>query len=469
MKILLVEDEDRSVRQALETIGIAAPEAAISVVGCKDDALAAVTKQGFDLIVCDLRIPPSENSADVDERHGLAVQAAAQHNCPGTPIILLTAFATTRNTRGPLSNGGTASLFGLEKYPMVQLVDKDDTDELEALIRALNDALSHINSFCNLDTGEMDDEMFLRAARIYARRIHMSQGAVHKISGGLSEAPLGRVSFSSPDSGRANIFMKLVTFETAAEETASFQRYVPNRLQTGYFAPSITPIEAGLRGHATLISSLADGCKSLFQLLREDPAKAAATVKALREATKPWENASEASEVNLSELRMRRLSDEKLDELGISLTDIIKSESVVIPMKSRVCHGDLHGENILVSPDSRPILIDFGDLGPNIAPLDPLTLELSIFFHKDGPARQLDWTKSIDWATWADIDAFVRNSPFESFIRECREWAMAQDTPASVYGTAYAHAMRQFKYPDVDKDFVRGIARSAYAAVLGGR
>jgi len=468
VKILLVEDEDRSVRQTLETIDIAAPGATVMVVGSKETALAAFGKDGFDLIVCDLRIPPSENSADIDERHGIAVQAAAQHDCPGTPIILLTAFATTRNTRGPLSNGGIASLFGLEHYPMVQLVEKGDSDELESLIRELYNALCDVNSFCSLDAGDMGDEMFLRAARIYAKRIHMSAGTVHTISGGLSKAPLGRVSFSSPDSGHAEIFMKIVPFESAEEETASFQRYVPNRLQTGYFAPSITPIEAGLRGHATLISSLANGCKSLFELLLTDPAKAAETVKTLREVTKPWEHATEPSEVNLAELRMRRLGDEELRELGVTLTDFIESESLAIPMKSRVCHGDLHGENVLVAPDGRPILIDFGDLGPNVAPLDPITLELSIVFHKDGPARTSDWTKSVDWKNWADIDAFAQNSPFESFIRECRDWAMELDTPESVYGTAYAHSVRQFKYPDVDKDIVRGIASSAYTAISIG-
>ncbi|WP_248763902.1 phosphotransferase [Pseudarthrobacter sp. SSS035] len=466
MKILLIEDEDRGARQALELFERAAPSSSVQIATSRDDALDAMDGEGFDLIVCDLRIPPSNSSADVDERHGLAVHAAARDSCPGTPIVFLTAFATKRNTRTQLSSGGTKQIYGLKDYPMVQLVEKGDMDEFEDLVSTLAQALKTVESSSELLAGDASDEMFLRAVKTYAHQINMSNAVIHTIAGGLSGAPLGRVELSSPQGGKANIFMKVVAFQDAVNERTNFEEFVPNRLQTGFFAPALSPITAGLRGQAALLSSLADGCVSLFHLLTQNPAVAAEAVKALKEATRPWIHASEPALMSLADLRRRRITDEKLAEaLTFSGRALVCNESRTVEMKTSVCHGDLHGENILVTAEGRPILIDFGDLGLNVAPLDPVTLELSIIFHKAGPARSTDWFANAKWESWADLDIFVEGSPFELFIRECRAWSMEQDCANAVFASAYAHAMRQFKYPDVDKGITQAIAQSAYAAM----
>ncbi|MDQ0632396.1 CheY-like chemotaxis protein [Arthrobacter pascens] len=468
MKILLVEDEDRSVRQAMAGIDAAAPGAFVTVVGSRDEAVKVLHTEGFDLIVCDLRIPPYAASADISDRHGLAVHTEARESCPGTPIVFLSAFATPRNTSTPLSFGGTQNVFGLSGYPMVQLIEKDDLDRFEALVRALFSALTSLDTSCQVLSGDVEDDMFLRAVRIYAKQISMSQAEIHAMPGGLSNAPLGRVSFSSTQSGRANVFMKVVSFADAESETLRFQEFVPNRLQGANFAPSLPPITAGLRGQAALISNLADGCDSLFGILRTSDLKAAEAVKALKIATTPWEHAVDPAPTRLGDLRKRRINNDKLETLNESIEEFRAIESCEIAMKSRICHGDLHGENVLVTPDGRPILIDFGDLGPNAAPLDPVTLELSIIFHKAGPARSSAWAESVDWASWADLETFAAGSPFESFIRECRGWALQQDSPDSVYGMAYAHSIRQFKYSDVNRAIARAIALSASRSIGRG-
>jgi CheY-like chemotaxis protein len=465
MKILLVEDEDRSVRQTMAGIDAAAPGSSVTVVGSRDEAVEVLRAEGFDLIVCDLRIPPYDSSADISDRHGLAVHAEARESCPGTPIFFLSAFATPRNTSSPLSFGGTQNVFGLSGYPMVQLIEKDDLDRFEALVHDLFLALTSLDTLCRLSPGEIKDEMFVRAARIYAKQINMSDAEIHTIIGGLSNAPLGRISLSSKQSGKANVFMKVVPFRDAESETRRYQEFVPNRLQGGNFAPSLPPITAGLRGKAALLSNLADGCVSLFGLLETNELKAAEAVKALRNATAPWEHAMDSEPMTLADLRKRRISNVKLSALSESIEEFRTTESLEIAMKSRICHGDLHGENVLVTPDGRPILIDFGDLGPNVAPLDPVTLELSIIFHKAGPARSSTWVESVDWAAWADLETFAAGSPFESFIRECRAWALDQDDADAVYGMAYAHAIRQFKYSDVDTRIARAIAQSASRSI----
>jgi CheY-like chemotaxis protein len=250
MKILLVEDEDRSARQALELIARITPAAIVQIAVSRDDAFASMQSAGFDLILCDLRIPPFAKSADVDERHGLAVHAEARKACPGTPIIFLTAFATKRNTREQQSSGGTEDIFGITQYPMVQVIEKDDLDELELLLLQIQTALDSLDDSCELHPGDSSDEMFLRAVRTYAKQINMPKAEVHSMPGGLSGAPLGRITFSSPTSGSANIFMKVVPHDGAVEETRRFNEFVPTRLQLGHFAHSLPPILAGLRSKA---------------------------------------------------------------------------------------------------------------------------------------------------------------------------------------------------------------------------
>lgn len=82
MKILLVEDEDRSARQTSSIIRRISNSCEISVARCRDDAIAEIEQRSFDLVICDLRIPPNNESADVDESHGLAVHGRARELAP---------------------------------------------------------------------------------------------------------------------------------------------------------------------------------------------------------------------------------------------------------------------------------------------------------------------------------------------------------------------------------------------------
>lgn len=466
MKILLVEDEDRSIRQAIELIDLACPGSIVTVAQSRDAANGALGNDAFDLILCDLRIPPSDGSVDINENHGLAVHAKARDVCPGTPLIFLTAFATTRNTREQLSSGGTQVLYGMSEFAMVQMVEKDELDELQGLLQRINNALDDTLNSCQVDSSGPLDEMFLRAVASYGKSMGMERAEVFGMPGGLSGAPLGRITYSSPELGSANVFMKVVPHVNAVEESANFNALVPPRLQLGHYAHSLPPIVAGLRDQAALVSSLADGCVSLFELLRQDVLRATAAVVALREAVRPWTNDSAPTPMKISDLRRIRLPDEKLSALEQDLGAVLQEHGSV-EIKKSICHGDLHGENILVTRDGRPVLIDFGDLGVGYAPIDPITLELSIVFHKGGPARDSDWANSARWDRWADVDRYVESSPFEPFIRECRAWAIEENGAPAVNGVAYAHAMRQLKYDDVDSAIALAIASSALHALKG--
>lgn len=465
MKILLIEDEDRSIRQLRPVLDEASPESELTIVGDRESAFAALTSDSFDLIICDLRIPPTGDSADVDERHGLAVHAFARDNMPGTPIIFLTAFATKKNVRDQLSTGGTSDVFGTPNYPMVQLTEKDDLDEIAALITELQRALGALQSYSEINATDLDDEMFTRAVSAYAIRIQHPLVTISSAAG-LSGATVGRVTLLARTGATATIFLKVIDRAEAVDEYERFNLYVPNRLQPGDFAPALPPMVSGLRNKAALISTLGDAnCLSLFKLLRDNPQAAAAAVLHLRQSLTPWHSTLDTFTTDLQGLRRTRCADDVLNAHEVD----VEIEGLAVQVRQAVVHGDLHGENVLVDSSGRPFLIDFGDLGEGSASLDPVTLELSLLFHKYGPARGTDWANNVDLADWSDLDKYVDNSPFEGFIRACRAWALSCDEFEGVHATVYAHAMRQLKYDDVDRSEAHSIAKSAGDAIRESR
>ena len=98
------------------------------------------------------------------------------------------------------------------------------------------------------------------------------------------------------------------------------------------------------------------------------------------------------------------------------------------------------------------MLIDFGDTGPSVAAIDPVTLELSTIFHMQRSILPLDWPNEENMNAWVDVDRFIQGCSFGPFIKACREWALAEAaSPEEVVAVAYGYAVRQLKYDDTDK------------------
>lgn len=462
MKILLVEDEDRSVRQTCASIARSAPDAQVTVATSRDSATDALERDSFDLVLCDLRIPPTDDSADVAEEHGLAVHAHARAVCPGTPLVFLTGFATPRNVRAQLSNGPTGFVYGIHDFALVQLVEKGDVEELEIVLCQIHDALVELSKSCAVQADHDSDAMFIRAIQSYAVQADMTAATVESAYG-MSNSTIGRVTLSSETRGTASVFVKVLGYPAGVDEWSRYNRFVPNRLQPGYFAPAVEPLRFGLGKKIALISTLADGgCLSLFRVVAGDPEGGADVVRTLRSSLWTWASGGFDLEVELPALRRTRIADEKLVDHDVD-EFLYASSRPSVKLRQSVCHGDLHGENVLVDRHDRPILIDFGDVNFGPAVVDPVTLELSILFHTLGPARGTDWARTVDWRLWPDVERFADGSPFEAFIHECRNWALERDSPEAICAFAYAHAMRQLKYPDVQMEIALGVARGSLA------
>lgn len=464
MKVLLVEDEDLSIQVARRSLSRVGKDIELDIAKDRDSAIEAIEREQYDLIICDLRIPPNDRSVDIDESHGLAVHGAARGIAPGTPLIFLTGFSTSDTTRRQLSAGGTRDLYGKRNHSMVQLVDKDNTERLEEVVAEVYDALKSLSA-CAVVSTQSVHPLFSRGVQSYAALTGHERAHV-ETTAGLSGANVGRVQLESYSQASATIILKVLNFNDASNEFDRYKTLVANRLAPATFAPTVICIDAGLGSNSALVSTLAgEGFTPLFDVLRDSPSDATRAVELLRNSLAPWHDNPTRCETTLHSLRAELCTEEKAALFEGDPDRLRELEDVSISMMRLIAHGDLHGSNILVDQSGRPLLIDFGDVGIGYAPTDPVTLELSPVFHTQGPWRDPDLIAQIRWECWPEVAACYPSGHLRDFASACREWASELSSTRETLAYAYAHSMKQLKYSDVDDSVALAIAHAARAAL----
>ena len=88
--------------------------------------------------------------------------------------------------------------------------------------------------------------------------------------------------------------------------------------------------------------------------------------------------------INIEKIIQEICSIENSTELEIKKRKLIinlkKILSAKVPVYLKICHGDLHTQNIYIDENNNIFLIDFGDTGKRHAVIDHVTLECSIKF-----------------------------------------------------------------------------------------
>lgn len=459
MRVLLIEDEERDAKDAKVILEQADPGVEVVHVRSRDAAFEAITpKAEFDLLICDIRIPPQDGGLDADERHGLAVHARGRKVLPGVPQLFLTGFATPRNVREQLGRGGVAECFGRADWLMVQLAIKDTPDELRSFINRAIAGDAALGQRIAVSGASTSRDMAI-AVRFCGERVGAVAAEVFAASG-LSNAEVARVVFrDANDHIVGSNYLKVESHDGATGEQRAFDTYVPTMLRPGLFAPALQPITTGLRTKACLVSTVADPHSlNIFDLLASDSPRAVEAVRQVFLGMAPWKGRRDRLEMSIGELRRSFVPDEVVRRWGI-LPDA-GFEAQKIAFSTCVNHGDLHAENLLVDSDDRPVMIDFGDTGIGPAVRDPLTLELSILLHRNGIARSADWPDTETLANWMDLGAYVDRCPWRAFVVACREESLDRGSEAEVAAFAYAHALRHLKYPDREPELV--------SAMVGG-
>ncbi|HTR24860.1 MAG TPA: phosphotransferase [Terriglobales bacterium] len=468
MKLLLVEDDQNFLEVIRVTIRDVLQEREITVCKSRDAAFEAIGANIFDFAVLDLKIPASDGSITAEIEHGRAVYQHLRANSPGTPICWLTAFGTEDFIADLLNEADRADIWGSgNPSPLVRMLPKKRVNELTALVKEVSTeiaALEDVEVISELGLTALDN----RVLRIHGRRNQSGSLVVNELSGGFSDIRVLKV-IGRDRKGIENFVCaaRLGSQDVIHKEIENYKRDV-TRLPNGTFSVLTGEVFYGAGPFAGVFYRLIPVFRSFFAVLEDDPKQAVKIVNRLREIQAIWTAGQPQAQVQIRELRRALLTDAEIESLRSNLNGLdwqaFENRTVNVPFGAQ--HGDLHGDNILVGDMGEPVLIDFSRVGRAPTCLDPLTIEMSLLFHRTGKVISAGWPTEQNLLHWDDVNAFAHNSTAAEVIVQLRQWASdnAQGRRA-LYATAYGLAVRQLKYADTDKSFVSKIVESILAAM----
>ena len=208
MRVLLVEDEpafrDRLQKELSQIDGVV-----ISTAASRSSALRLLNTTSFDLVVCDLKIPPEDGGLDTAEEHGFEVYETVREKASGTCAYFLTGFATQQNTRDRLAEAPQADVFGTKTaVPLTRLRTKEELVDFVAEVEVFAAALRELDTVVVEADTDLDlDE--LRALRVFARRVGGSRIEAFLLGGLSGSRNLRAIVYDNGGGRRAVVFCKI--------------------------------------------------------------------------------------------------------------------------------------------------------------------------------------------------------------------------------------------------------------------
>jgi CheY-like chemotaxis protein len=470
--VLIVEDDTDFVDAVTRVITGLPGTSEITVATSRDAAYDHLSNRFFDLIVLDLKIPTIDSALDANPLHGHAVFGRACTIAPGTPILVLTGSPAEDFIPDLLAKKAEVDVWGEGKtIGTVMFLRKGKFDEATSVVAPILAAVNALTDV-ELDKGQVEltteDD---RLVRIFVRRSKAVRGVLTQLGGGLSGAKVVRLRVTNNAGVRIHdAVAKLGSHAEVRDETQRFDNFV-SRLNQDATPRKLATLEFGARAKAGVFYGLAEGFDtSAFEICQQSDGRAEAAIKAVEALTKRWVDGVPQTRQTIGSIRRRLLSDADLAALRnqFDLAWTVEFEAHEIQVHWACVHGDLHGSNILLSPQVAAVLIDYGDVGDGPACLDPITLEMSLLFHPQKPLQQSNWPSLEQAAHWGDLTQYLVGCPAGSFVSECRGWATRVAAGnREIAGSAYAYLIRQLKYQDTNKDLILALlagVRSFYAA-----
>jgi len=455
-RVLIVEDEEDFVQELMASISEVAGNVDIIVARCRDDACQLLGEQFFDFAILDLNIPTQDGALDISPDHGKYVFHHARLAAPGTKILVLTGSPSDDFIADMLSQKHDADIWSQgAKVGTVEFLRKIDLIQVGGIIGR---ALSAIHSLSeielelvgvNLQTGED------RLVRIFAKKFGAARCVVSLISPGRSGAVPFRLQLFDVNGTPIQVAVaKLASLVKVMDENARYEQHVV------LLDPASTPrkmvtLEFGAGATAGIFYQLADGySQSLFATLGIDDARSESAVNSAATALSRWAQGNAQVRQSIGTVRRSWLDDRIAGELFASFNLEWAPEFEAREVQTRPCcvHGDLHGENILVSAEDRSVVIDYGDVRQGVASYDPVTLELSAVLQTN-PTLSDAWPTLEQCHSWNDLDIYLVGSPAPRFVRACRAWGESRAAGRrEVAAAAYSYLLRQLKYEDTNKE-----------------
>ncbi len=469
MKILFVEDTDDAAALVMDRV----PDVTWVRVKSRDPALQELGNP-YDLIIIDLSIPPDEESNDHKPEHGMAVLGSARAECPGTPVIIfsaygesvmdeLTDFISQQGSEDYLGDGGRPMVWHRSKGRVVDITDqiKEHAAVLVDLRTSID--LNWTGERINLDP--LDD----RVLRIHARRHDARVINIRPLTAGRSGALTLLIKLSdSSGNARGNFVAKLNSSAQVADELERYGKWIRPYLPGDAYSNSVETVTAGASDRGAVFYAVASGeSRALINLLPEHQKTAATVVSAMGTSFARWDEAATAADREVGEILRDVVSESRLNN-GQFYPPESWDTPAVEGVSAACCigpvHGDLHAGNILVGSQNNGVLIDYGSAGRGSRVFDPVALELSALLHADAPDLGL-WPTITQAENWLDRASFLVDCPIPDYVSACRDWLeKTKRADREAAAAVYSYARWQLTFPSIKVGRREEIA----AALAGG-
>ncbi len=477
MKILLVEDQVEFAEVLITRLNQQVAGCDVRIARSRAAALNEIDTQRFDVIICDLRIPTVDDALDAELAHGQAVYVAARQQVPGTPVLVLSAHGDRETVASMAVLAPHDDPFGSGvDIPMLRYAVK--TSDLATAMAAISDAATQLSALEEVDLSPRPAHYAVppdvgRVMRVFGRRQRGVVVRMEGIGGGLTDAMVFRVRVEDAKGALvALVVAKVADLQDVDDEVERYQRSVAI-LPSSVFTPLVTTVRAGAGHMGGAFYTLEEAYgETLFALAKARPDVGGHSVRRLLAGTHRWRDGRGAQSVAIRTIRERLCPEATFNAEVKPKFDGVPWQAVEErTIQVRLCpqHCDLHGLNVLVTDAGEARMIDFGSVAEGPAALDPVTLELSLIFHPDGPARESGWPSTEEAERWVDFESYAGGTPLANYMRPCRDWAFDQAASnAEVFATAYAYATRQLTYEDTEDELALAVIRACCRELVGG-
>lgn len=451
LNILIIEDEPDFVMEIKRHVSLKCREPIYTVASSVDIATYYLTNSFFDLIFLDLKLPSVDEAMDSHPQHGRDLLDVAREVAPGTPIFMLTGSSAEQFLPEMMALSHKVDIWGQgEALPLIGFQAKHRVNKLLTGIKPYIEAYEAANDV-EIDSAIQLDLRVLLLIRIFTNSVGGVFSEVFQIGGGLSDALVLSIIVKDGSGAKIhNSIAKIGPHNYIHDEVYRHDKYV-SRLDPGATPRKVAVFNHGAKDRSGVFYSLvSDSNANGFVSVEKD---AKQIVNGIRERLQRWTCAATQRRVSIKSIRQDFISDEQF----LSIRHLIQHDWVErfeeYPIQANwgCVHGDMHGLNILLSDDLLPVLIDYGDVGESPLSKDPVTFELSTFFHPNGPLKDSVWPDQNDALVWGKNEFSGGNCPAVEFFDSCREWsegvAAGKRERAAV---AYSYLVRQLKYPNCD-------------------
>ncbi|WP_426880173.1 response regulator [Serratia bockelmannii] len=469
MNVLHLEDNLKWFEEVVKPELMKIPAMNIFHANNKSEAINCLASNSIDYALLDLSVPLDDTTEITNIQHGLSVAWHIRNEYPGIPIMILTGESTEEAAEKFEEENTFTTYWDGQERSLVKLRNKRRVSEV------IEDLSSISSSLEMLDAIELDyDPKNLslthsekRVIRLFCLKNKATAAKINALNDGLSSAKvLNVILINHSSKSMFSALVKIDDNKKAEIERVNFQEHV-TKLSVGSFPTYINEFYAGCSKKKGVFFQFAQGFKKdYFDLYLEDDKQSLDIAKSVKNIFTNWINVKNGKQVTIGGVRRIFCSDEKFnkykikEELSSLNIDIDAFESKSLNSNFCMQHADLHGMNILISETNTPLIIDYGDIKSCPSTFDPITLELSPYFHpKMEGLVQHDMNLAEHWFDDKSLSHFSKNPETAVFLRE---WARSNAFLQKDYVVGvYSYIIKQFTYSDTNKDFARALIKAA--------